>query len=397
MKRVNPFSVIILMALISGCGGKKQSTDDFITVDVTKSYPKRELILQDFLDVEYILLDDTNDEFVTHGQIMSIGKEYILGRNNIGDGNMFIFDRNGKGLRIINRKGQGAEEYTGFSTNVLDEENNEIFANRTSDRKINVYYLFGNFKRSFPYGEHRFSQICNFDRDHLIYYDNQWDLLELPGSVNWRNSFGIISKRDGSVTHAIQIPYKAKKKGVFFDGSGTVIDFGPSNQRLIPDRNSWILVEISADTIYRLLPDYSLVPFIVRKPSVHSMNPEVFLYPSMFTDRYLFMQTVKLETDLSIREGPMPRRDLMYDKQETALFEYVAYNADFTVKKPVSLAFERFNLPFISNEIAFYERYHSYELVDAFKKGQLRGKLKEIAAELNAESNPVIMVAKHKK
>jgi len=51
MKRVNSILAIILF-LMTGCGGTKQSNDDFITIDVTKSYPKKELILQDFMDVE---------------------------------------------------------------------------------------------------------------------------------------------------------------------------------------------------------------------------------------------------------------------------------------------------------------------------------------------------------
>jgi hypothetical protein len=41
--------------------------------------------------------------------------------------------------------------------------------------------------------------------------------------------------------------------------------------------------------------------------------------------------------------------------------------------------------------------FAAYELVEAYEKGGLKGKLKEIAAELNEESNPVIMLAKYKK
>ncbi len=86
----------------------------------------KELILQDFMDVEYIPLE-TNDEFVTQGKVMAIGAEVILITNWYNDGNLFVFDRNtGKGLRVINRKGQGNEEYIGFAEVVLDETNNEI-------------------------------------------------------------------------------------------------------------------------------------------------------------------------------------------------------------------------------------------------------------------------------
>jgi hypothetical protein len=112
MKKVSTIMAILLFTM-AGCGGNKQSTDDFITVDVTKSYPKKELILQDFLDVEYIPLE-TNDEFITMGWPHAIGKEIILvrNRNRATDGKIFVFDRNGKGIRVINRLGEGSKEYS---------------------------------------------------------------------------------------------------------------------------------------------------------------------------------------------------------------------------------------------------------------------------------------------
>ena len=49
---------------MAGCGGDHSSTDGLITVDVNDSYStKKELVLQDFMDVEYIPLE-TNDSSV---------------------------------------------------------------------------------------------------------------------------------------------------------------------------------------------------------------------------------------------------------------------------------------------------------------------------------------------
>ena len=91
---------------MTGCG-ENSSTDGFITVDVTKgSYSKKELVLQDFMDVEYIPLE-TNDEFVNQGFVQAVGKEFILVKNYKDDGDIFVYDRTGKAIRKINRKGQG--------------------------------------------------------------------------------------------------------------------------------------------------------------------------------------------------------------------------------------------------------------------------------------------------
>lgn len=75
--------------ITTGCVENKQSVNELIVVDVTKSYPEKELILQDFMDVEYIPLE-TNEEFVTQGKVMAIGKEIILTKNWGNDGDLFV-------------------------------------------------------------------------------------------------------------------------------------------------------------------------------------------------------------------------------------------------------------------------------------------------------------------
>lgn len=98
MKLILTISAMILF-LITGCESGKQPANDFLTVDITANYPKKELILQDFLDVEYIPLE-TNEEFITSASMQAIGKNLIILRNKNGqDGDIFIFDRTGKGQR----------------------------------------------------------------------------------------------------------------------------------------------------------------------------------------------------------------------------------------------------------------------------------------------------------
>ena len=111
MKTLIFIEAILLLVMIS-CGSDNTSTDGFITVDVTKSSysPKKELVLQDFMDVEYIPLE-TNDEFINQGFVQDVGEKYILVKNRKNAGDVFVYDRKGKALHKFNRKGQGAEEY----------------------------------------------------------------------------------------------------------------------------------------------------------------------------------------------------------------------------------------------------------------------------------------------
>lgn len=50
-----------------------------------------------------------------------------------------------------------------------------------------------------------------------------------------------------------------------------------------------------------------------------------------------------------------------------------------------------------NSEIAFCQKLDPHELIEAHQKGQLKGKLKDIAAELEEDSNPVIMLVKYRK
>jgi len=391
-------SLGVILFILAGCGENKQTTEDLIFVDVTKSYPKREMLLHYFLDVEYISLE-TNDNFITSANIQAIGQKIMIFTNLRMDGDIFIFDRNGKALRKINRWGQGPEEYAFIKNVILDEDNGEMHVNDIFSSKIAVYDLVGNFKRSFRYKDGiGLDQIGNFDKDNWICHDSYYSYDKGTLINKKRNCFFLISKQDGSIQE-IPIPYKEKKSMIVVgkDANGkTIGDRHIRNRELIPYRDNWILTESSADTIYSYSTEQYMKPFIVRIPSVQSMNPEIFLLPGVLTERYYFMQTIKKEFDFVSNTG-LPRTELIYDKQENTIFESAVYNDDIANKIPISLVWEYPMFAFGNKEIAFTKRLEAYDLIEAYEKGQLKGKLKEIAANLNEESNAVIMLAKYKK
>lgn len=388
MKSLNPILIFIfILFIVAGCGESKKPADDYISVDVTASYPEKKLILQDFMNVEYIPLE-TTDEFICKGHIQAVGKKFIIATNRNGDGNIYIFDRKGKALRIINRKGEGGEEYLHATNAILEEDSREIFVNDKYGKKIVVYDLKGNFKRKFPHKKDlMYNEVYNFDMDNLICHDAINDHTTL--TFNAGQSFMLVSKQDGSVTKEIEIPFKEKKSIVIRTPkdkvTGRYTAFMPPNiHSIIPYFNDYILVELSADTVYRYSSDQTMKPFIVRTPSIQSMDPEVYLFLSMFTDRYYFMET--------FIKGGGHQADLMYDKQVNSLFTYKVYNGDYTNDKEAFLKSDPINY-----EIPSRQYLEAGELVEDYEKGVLKGKLKEIAAKLDPEDNPVIMLIKHKK
>ena len=387
-------TIVSLVLLTSGCKDLKQS-NTLITIDVTASYPTKKLILQDFMDVEYIALE-TNDEFINNGSVLAIGDKLMVVSTGARDGAFFIYDRTGKGLRKINRQGRGSQEYVYISQAILDEDHEELFINDYSSDRIQVYDLFGKFKRSVPYQEGcKYHNIYTFDDKNFICEDSSFyrDADETDKPL-----FVIISKEDGSVVKEINTPFKEKKSDrARVEKNGIIVVAYLSFFSVIPYHGSWILTNHSSDTVFRYLPDHSMVPFMTRIPSLQTMKPEVFLFPEILTERYYFLQTLKLEPEFTGTTGYdanmiIPKTYLAYDRREMSLFKYTVLNGDFATKVVVDMSRKT-----ISDEIAFYESYGADVLVEAYKKGELKGKLREVAAGLVEDANPVVMLVKHKK
>ncbi|WP_337941121.1 6-bladed beta-propeller [Parabacteroides sp.] len=384
MKNQNLILVFILL-VVAGCEKNKQQADDLITVDVTTSYPKKELVLQDFMDVEYIALE-TTDQFLTQGLVRDVGKEFLLATNRNNDGDIFLFDRkNGKGVRKINRQGQGAEEYTRMNDVILDESNGEIFV-KSQGNKILVYDLYGGFKRCLNLGR-EVSSVFDYDKNNLICYD--MSDYHSKGKDRSKSYHIIISKQDGSVTREIFIPFKTINTPIVVDGDKFIASY---SYPIRLSHDAWTLVDTSADTLYHYAPDGTLIPFIVRTPSAHTMQPEVFLYMGISTDRYHFMQTLKNVFNFEKGNG-FYTDELVYDREEKAMFQVAVCNDDYAEKRTVAMTAKSIN-----REIENATSLNASQLVEIYKKGQLKdGKLKEIVSKLDEEDNPVIMLVKQKK
>ena len=127
--------------------------------------------------------------------------------------------------------------------------------------------------------------------------------------------------------------------------------------------------------------------------SIQSMDPSIFLLLQVLTEQYYFIKTVKKEMKSPNDEDGFPTTNLVYDRQEQKIYECAVYNDDFTTPQKVDMSQQKR----IDDDIAFWIKYEAYELVEAYEKGELKGRLKEIAAELDEEDNPVIMLVKSKK
>ena len=377
-------SAITLMASLIACKSQSEKTE-LITINVEKNYPKKELILQDFVDVEYIPLE-TTDEFINKGIVKAVGKNYIAVVNGGNEGDIFLYNRsNGKGVRKINRKGQGSEEYSQITQIVLDEEQNEMFIVDYPRQKFMVYNLEGKFLRDFNFDENSYyTFVYPYDKAHLIVFKD----CAHHGQPQ-KSCHAIISKQDGKTIREISLSYK-ELEDIRYTGMHEKygeITAVPAHYLTIPARKDWYLASISSDTIYRHLPNGDKHPYMVRTPFINSMDPEVFLFPKMMTEQYDFLVSIKKKMT---EHFSFPSENLIYDKQEKAVYTYTIQNTDFE-GSDVTIWESSLN-----PEVASYRILYAHDLVEAYEEGKLKGRLKEIASTLDEEDNPVIMLMKQK-
>ena len=377
-------TAIVMMATLVACESPFTKLE-LVTINVETDYPEKELTLQDFVDVEYVPLE-TTDEFINKGFVKAVGKNLIAIVNGGADGDIFLYERStGKAIRKINRKGQGGEEYTQITQIVLDEEQNEMFIVDYPRQKFMVYNLEGKFLRSFNFDENSYySFVYPYDKAHLIVYKD----CAHHGQPE-KSCHAIISKQDGKTIRELSLPYE-ELEDIRYTGMHEKygeITAVPAHYLTVPARKDWYLASISSDTIYRHLPNGDKHPYMVRTPSINSMDPEVFLFPKMMTERYDFLVSIKkkMEDNFSF-----PSTNLIYDKQEKSTYTYIIRNADFEGSN-VALWESSLN-----PEIASYRTLHAHELVEAYEQGKLKGRLKEIASTLDEEDNGVVMLLKQK-
>lgn len=249
-----------------------------------------------------------------------------------------------------------------------------------------MYDLFGNFKRSFEYlAGSECLDIFNYDKYNLIRYDMSGCYKEGENRCD-QSYHSIISKQDGSITRNISIHFDAIKASIVKKGDAVAIT---SVRLIIPYNDNWILVETSSDTVYKYIyNEDKLIPLIVRKTSV---DPKVLFTVWTLDGRYCFMQTIKKVFDITKGDG-FQITDIMYGKQGNLVCEISVFNSDFSKKQR-----ENRTSISINSEIATFQNLLANQLFEAYENGELKGKLKEIAAELDDESNPVVMLMKYKK
>ncbi len=375
----NPFiSMIAFVAMSVSCG---PSADiGMMTIDVETSYPKKELVIDDLWEMEYIALETDSTFLVSGGQPQYVG-ETKLGFVDNRTGNLMFFDaKTGKKAFFINRRGAGPEEYKSVGALVMDEEAGEIFAWTILDGIFQVYDEHGNHLRTLPMHNKRkdeylyITDFINLDDDRLLCSSHN-----IKGyAVHY-----LQNKKTGLTTIIDSIPNERYvSEYIFAQKDGVTYSTAPNLTPFVHTSEGLVYADHSKDTLYRMTDGMTPSPFIVRIPRVKDTEPNKILRFDNETDDWMFLSSIEMAYDFSKNEG-MHQTNFGVEKASGEIFELTFVHPDYEGQE--------------YSPTALNARYYpSGELITALEEGKLKGKLKDIASTLDEEDNGVVMLLKRK-
>ena len=407
----NLFSFCILW-MLAACGSNSQkakeddssSKEDGLVrketvlpiLDLQKEYPKKEIILQDLAEVEYIPFETNDSVLLSNFTISLIGDTLITHDKSA---NILFFNKEGKLLRSFNRRGGSGEEYMDeYLDIVCDTIANELFILDRGAFRIQVYDLKGGYKRTLklPYEKIQFaSVIFEYDKDFL-FAENILDADQRDEAPQKnKKPYYKISKKDGKL---ISLPFISKERirdRVKFNVGDNYIAATfhiPPVARLGSDI---LIADYSWDTVYTYRNDH-LTPVAVRQNYVSKSNFPIIATIDMMSDRYLLWYALEKNVDRETLAAPDGIKYL------SDRFTGESWQIDITNSDGVSAEDARKlririsgNLPRLPRGYVL-QPYPADFLMELNEAGKLKGKLKAIASTLSEEDNPVLMIAKFK-
>ena len=378
MKRIPFIPMIAFVAMSVSCG---PSADiGMMTIDVEKSYPKKELAINDIWEMEYIALETDSMFLVSGGQPQHVG-ENKLGFVDNRTGNLLFFDaKTGKKAFCINRKGAGPEEYKSVGALVMDEKAGEIFAWSIIDGTFQVYDAQGKHLRTLPMHNKRkdeYVYITNF-----INLDDDWLLCSSHNIKGYAVHY-LQNKKTGLTTIVDSIPNEQYvSEYIFAQKDGMTYSTAPNLTPFVHTSEGLVYADHSNDTLYRMTDGMTPSPFIIRIPRVKETEPNKILRFDNETDDWMFLSSIEMAYDFSQNKG-LHQINYGIGKESGEIFELTLVHPDYEGKE--------------YSPTALNARYYSSgELFTALEEGKLKGRLKEIVSKLDEEDNGVIMLLKQK-
>ena len=411
MKRIIP-----LLILMASCTGNTQTekekpdsninpiieflhekdttnTGNLPVLDLQKKYPQRFITLQDIADVEYIVLETHDDGLIAGSHCTTITDSLIITMNTLTD-NVIFFKRDGTFSHSFNRKGNSGTEYSSMGFNLcINPHTQEVYVYDFLRRRIQVYTYEGEYKRTLKIGGDGFSsgQIYYINSESLLAEDNMNVDYESKVPTNPKPYYKI-SINDGAKSRLpITIANRIRNGLSMYDEEADKgISIGVSILPVSTINEELIISEFSLDTIYKY-QDNSLVPIARKENWMKDNGIPYIVAPDAMTDDFFLWHAIEKDFKKTI----LPTKTYLQNRHTGKCIQIKLVDKNITDKHfdfRHRMTASKHVLP--KNSVLQF--YSAYRLKEFYESGKLTGELKEIAARLNEDDNPVLMLAKFK-
>lgn len=338
------------------------------TIDLSKDYPKKEILLSEIADIQYVYMNEENDYIYGGNPLYVSDHTFVF----YSEGSFLFFTKDGQPKSKFNHQGNGPDEYDYFSKVVYDEANDELYI--LSEKRLIVYSSSGVHKRTIALllsDDKRITSMANYDNGSLLLFDS--------------DNFVLISKADGSELKRLDVSSDEKVKLYAIKQEEQRVSVIASTQNQIVNyKDGLLLSDYSTDTVYFFNKNKELIPVLIKQPSIHSMDPVIYVNAFVEAADYLFYRKITVK----VQNGQLPSVYLMQNKKDGTVYEQEIKMDDFKGKQVE-----------IAPEILTSSSRHGLvvldlvELEEAYADGRLKGKLKELMEKIDRENgNNVYML-----
>ena len=379
---------VVFSLLLTGCNNNPPVDNNLVILDVSKSYPEKEILLSDIADITYVQLDDSNEDFIFSGNVGAVSTNYIIGAD-FRKGDILFFSKEGKPISKFNHKGGGPEDYTQLMSIMYHEISNDLYTHDMT--KIVVYNSKGEYKRtvSLPEGVMLANDYALFDDKSIVMFDSNKKSIagflhqrvnnpptkedEKDATNNYPNpSYLKTSKIDGTIEEYINVPedFFGVDLTVTVDMGGNAAKASAITYHIVNHENGLLLHNHATDTVFLYTLDGSLNPYMVQSPSVKALNPGVYINTVVDRGGYQFIDLHILKVKLP---GPVVTSQLIRNKATGEVFTSKITLNDFKGK---DITINRNTVRYFQNVDEGLISFTVEELYEALAAGHLSGELK---------------------
>ena len=388
MKKTTIYLMALWLIGFSACTNQQKENNGPLPVaDFEKEYPEKDLLVSEHADVEYVRLE-TTDEVLLDGiasLYLSVTDRFIV-TNNMKEGRIFVFDRQGKHLHNFMRKGQSGEEFVFANRVRVDDKAEEIFVLDTRN-KVLVYTLDGKFKRvlDIPKGM-KADDLWNYDDEWLLSYDSY--NLDRENQPCAEQPFFLLSKKDGSVK---RIEVNAKDRigpRIYFEQNGQKGVMSVSFNYIYKNGDEFVLGELGNDTVF-MLKQGNVSPLLVRTPGSKAKEVRSMMAAPLKLGDYIGV--AEAPKKLELENTKFATKDVFLNlKTGEGCILGLKDDVNFVEPTGIRHSNERVEAP--KNHILWMP--NTDRLFQWKEEGKLKGKLAEMLEDMSEDDNPILIIYK---